>query len=305
MCNIFGHGRILLFLLQLFFVEGSAQRTAPDTIRFATYTYATNGRLDNLRPLTDHISKITGYTVIAVSYPTVQRLIAAVVNDSVDFAMMNTSGYLTLQRKNPGMISPLVNLEMNGNSVTNYGGCLVASRASGITSIAQLKKGTSKFSLALVGSSSTSGNLVPRLLLNKEGIRSVEEKLNVYYAGTHRQALLDVLEGKASLAGCGCAEIDSARAKNEFDDKAIIVAGYNDTPLGPVVYNKKMDKKTVMDIRGELLRIHQTQQAIFERFCAGWTEFKKASRFKQVSDADYDDFRKMFADNKDLWKLIE
>lgn len=305
MRNIFGPVGLWVFFLQLFFVAGSAQKNRPDTIRFATYTYATNNRLDNLRPLTDHLSEITGHTVVAVSYPTVQSLIAAIVNDSVDMAMMNTSGYLVLQRKSPGIILPLVNLEMNKNAVTNYGGCLVASATSGITSLSQLNNENRKFSLALVSSSSTSGNLVPRLLLNKEGIRSAEKKFKVYYTGTHRQALQEVLTGKANLAGCGCAEIDSARANNEFDGRAIVVAEYNNTPLGPIVYNKKLSKKIVTGISDELVRIHQYRKTIFANFCAGWTEFKMASRFKPVSDADYDAFRKMFTDNKDLWRMIE
>lgn len=305
MRNIFNPAGLLLLFLHIFFMEGSAQKTGPDTIRFATYTYATNNRLNNLRPLTDHLSKITGHAIVAVSYPTVQSLIAAIVNDSVDIAMMNTSGYLVLQRKNPGIILPLVNLEMNKNDVTNYGGCLVASRESGITTISQLNKENRKLSFALVSRSSTSGNLVPRLLLNKEGIRSAEKKFNVYYAGTHRHALQEVLTGKANLAGCGCAEIDSARAKNEFDGKAIVVAEYNNTPLGPIVYNKKLNKKIVTGIRDELIRIHQYEKTIFENFCAGWTEFKMASRFKQVGDTDYDAFRSMFTNNVDLWRMIE
>jgi phosphonate transport system substrate-binding protein len=305
MRTFFNTARLLVFFLHFFLVEGSAQKTGPDTIRFATYTYATNNRLGNLRPLTDHLSKITGHTVVAVSYPSVQRLVAAIVNDSVDMAMMNTSGYLVLQRKNPGIILPLVNLEMNTNTVTNYGGCLVASSSSGITSISQLKKENRKFSLALVSSSSTSGNLVPRLLLNKEGIRSAEEQFKVYYAGTHRQALQEVLTGKADLAGCGCAEIDSARAKNEFDGNAVVVAEYNNTPLGPIVYTKKLNKEIVIGIRDELVRIHEYRQTVFANFCAGWTEFKMASRFKPVSDDEYDAFRKMFTDNNDLWRLIE
>jgi phosphate/phosphite/phosphonate ABC transporter binding protein len=305
MRTFFNSASLLLFFLHFFLVKGLAQKKGPDTIRFATYTYATNNRLGNLRPLTDHLSKITGHTIVAISYPTVQRLVEAIVNDSVDIAMMNTSGYLVLQRRNPGIILPLVSLEMNKDAVTNYGGCLVASIESGITTISQLKKETRKLSLALVSSSSTSGNLVPRLLLNKEGVRNAEEKLDVYYAGTHRQALQDVLTGKASLAGCGCAEIDSARAKKEFDGKAVVVAAYNNTPLGPVVYTKKLNKDIVTGIRDELIRIHQYRQTVFENFCAGWTEFKMASRFKPVSDADYDTFRKLFTDNNDLWKLIE
>jgi hypothetical protein len=65
------------------------------------------------------------------------------------------------------------------------------------------------------------------------------------------------------------------------------------------------NRKLVNSIHKELLRVHQRKKAVFENFCAGWTEFKGAARFKPVSDADYDAFRKMFGDNEGLWKLIE
>lgn len=276
-----------------------------DTIRLATYTYFVNNRIANLQPLADYLTGRTGYSVIAVSYPTVQRLIEAIQHDSVDFAMMNTSGYLVLQRKSPGVISPLVTLEMGMGQVTNYGGCIIASRQSGITSISQLKRDQRKLTMALVSSSSTSGNLVPRLLLNAEDIRNAEEKFNLYYAGTHRKTVEEVLNGKADLAGCGCAEIDSARVKGQFDDKAVMIAAFNDTPLGPIVYNNRLSKKLVDLIHKDLLQLHLTRKIVFENFCAGWTEFKGASCFKSVSDSYYDAFRKMIGDNDSIWNLIE
>src|SRR5690606_16346161 len=50
----------------------------PSDIVFATYTYSTNNRLQNLEPLAEHLSSTTGLPIRAVSYPTVQALIEAV-----------------------------------------------------------------------------------------------------------------------------------------------------------------------------------------------------------------------------------
>jgi phosphonate transport system substrate-binding protein len=272
---------------------------------FATYTYSTNNRLQNLEPLANYLSVKTGLKIRAVSYPTVPALINALVNDSVDFAMMNTSGYLVLQKKQPGIVSPLVNLDMGNTAYTNYGGCFIASKQSGIQSISAFSKQSQPLSLALVNTSSTSGNLMPRLMLNERGITSAEEKFNVYYAGTHKKVVEDVLSGKAQLGGCGCAEVDSAKQNLKFDEKAVVISAYSNIPLGPVVYHLNVNKHIAETISLLLTNLHTQNNAVFTNFCSGWTEFKQAVQFKPVQDSAYNDFRSMFGTNLSLWKLIE
>lgn len=272
---------------------------------FATYTYSTNNRLQNLEPLAAYLSQETGLAIKAVSYPTVQALLTAIKNDSVDFAMMNTSGYLVLQKNNPGKVTPLVNLDMGNESFTNYAGCIIALKQQGINSIKELATGNKKHSFALVTGSSTSGNLVPRLLLNDVDIPNAESTFSVSYSGTHKRVVEDVFSGRADIGGCGCAEVDSARRNQQFDEKAVVIASFNDIPLGPVVYHNKTNKTAVKKVSAVLKNIHTTNPAVFSNFCNGWTEFKQATRFKTVTDKDYNNFRKMFGSNTSLWKLIE
>lgn len=298
--------RKLFFLLWLFCLTPMARAgTAADTLRIATYTYSSNNRLANLSPLADHLSKTTGLPVVAVSYPTVQALLQAIINDSVDFAMMNTSGYLVLQKNHRGKVKPLLNLQMKRTDITDYGACIVAAKSAGLQSLGDIKASAKKISLALVSPSSTSGNLVPRLLFNAAGIPSAETVFDLHYAGTHKKAMQEVLEGRVLLAGCGCAEVDSARTKTDFNDRAVLIASYNDIPLGPVVARKGIDKRIQKAISRELLQVHKINPNVFRNFCAGWTEFKDAARFKPVTDKDYNRFRKLFGNNKSLWKLIE
>lgn len=292
---------ILLFAL-IVSCRIQAQQTE---LVFATYAYSTNNRLQNLESLCNYLSVKTGFRIKPVSYPTVQALISAIRNDSVDFAMMNTSGYLVLQRNHPGKAKPLVNLDMGNDTSTRYGGCLVAARESGITTVRDLLQTGNRFTLALVSSSSTSGNLVPRLLLNEAGIASAEEKFTVQYAGTHQLATAAVISGRAQLGGCGCAEVDSARKNQQFDAKAIVIGSFNNIPLGPVVVHPSVKKATARAVLKHLLLTDQQDHAAFVKFCDGWTEFREAIRFKKVKDSDYNAFRKMFGNNQALWKLIE
>lgn len=277
----------------------------PSDIVFATYTYSTNNRLQNLEPLAEHLSSTTGLPIRAVSYPTVQALIEAVRTGEADFAMMNTSGYLVLQRNHSDAATTLVNLSLGSESVTNYGGCLIARRELGISSMSDVAAIDNRIPLALVASTSTSGNLVPRLLLNSNGIPDPESKFDVTYSGTHAKVVEDVLSGKAMLGGTGCAEIDKARQNSGFDTHAVVVGSFDDIPLGPVVHSSKMGATTASRIAELLKTLHDDNPSVFTNFLQGWSEFLQAKRFVPVTDSDYDPFRRMFGTNEALWKLIE
>ncbi|RYY23814.1 MAG: hypothetical protein EOO04_13840 [Chitinophagaceae bacterium] len=296
--------QIVLLVLAIYgcWSESHAQKKQ---LVFATYTYSTNTRLQNLVPLTTLLSKKTGLAIKAVSYPTVQALISAIRNDSVDFAMMNTSGYLVLQRNHPGIVLPMVNLDMGTSISTNYSGCVIAGKQSGILSLKNLSPPEKKIPLALVNSSSTSGNLVPRLILNNNSVPDPETSFQVAYSGTHRKVVEDVLDGTASIGGCGCPEVDSARKYLDFDSRAIVIDSLNNIPLGPIIYNKKLTVSIIRSISNHLMQLHREDPGVFNNFCGGWTEFKTATRFKKVSDNDYDQFRNLFGNSTELWKLIE
>ncbi|GAO44208.1 phosphate/phosphite/phosphonate ABC transporter substrate-binding protein [Flavihumibacter petaseus] len=272
---------------------------------FATYTYSTNNRLANLGPLVQYLSQATGREFRAVSYPTVSALISAIQHDSVDFAMMNTSGYLILQRKTPGKAKPLVNLDMQGSAGTNYGGCLIALKSAGYTRLSDLRLVQGRPSLALVNSSSTSGNLVPRLLFNSAGIANPDSSFSLTYAGTHKKVVEAVLSGNAVLGGCGCAEIDSARIHQGFSGKAVAIDSFNNIPLGPVVYRSGTSEPFRHQVSALLTNLNEKDPGVFVNFCNGWTEFKGARGFRKISDQEYDQFRKMFGSNTRLWQLIE
>jgi len=282
----------LLFFILLAYAQLSAQEKP---LVLATYAYSTNTRLDNLKPLAAYLQQKLGRQVNAVSYPSVQELIAAIRNGEIDIAMINTLGYLSMNRKYGDVGIPLVTLQNPTGGATNYGGCILATTK-------KLKGST----LALVNKESTSGNLVPRLLFNAKGMPNVEQSFTVYYAGTHKQVIEDLLSGKAGTGGCGCNEYEKyLAADKDFGKKVKLLAKFNNIPLGPVVYKKAMPVELQRQIRDALLTAHTEDPAAFTAFRAGWTEFLDCTQFRLAADADYDQFRQMFGNNESLWKLLD
>ncbi len=219
--------------------------------------------------------------------------------------MINTLGYLVLQHKHPDLVKPMVTLDMGNTATTQYGGCLIARKDAPFTSIRDLKNQRNRPMLGLVNSSSTSGNLVPRLLLNQAGIGNAEAAFQVNYLGTHKAVVEDVLSGRVALGGCGCSEVDSARKYLAFNQIAFVLDSFEDIPLGPVVRHKNTSRHVAHDITRALTMVHKNNFAVFATFRNGWTEFREAKKFRSVKDRRYHDFRRMFGKNQALWQAIE
>ena len=297
---------LLLFFLFCIALTQSFCGSAQQRLVLATYAYADNNRLANLQALAQYLQKETGFKVEAVSYPSVQELTAAIQQGKVDLAMINTLGYLSFQRRHAGITVPLVSLDASDAVSTNYGGCLLARTGSGIRSIADATKRDSIYRLALVAKASTSGNLVPRLILNSNGVSDADTRFRLYYAGTHKQVIDDLLADKATLGGCGCNEYEkNVQADRFFATKIIKIAEFNNIPLGPIIHRNTLPKKQVQKIKTALLKAHERDVKAFQIFRAGWTEFLEARKFKPVKDSDYNEFRAMFGQNEQLWRLLD
>jgi len=288
-----------LIVISLLGLSMTAMGQRKKELVFATYTYSTNTRIENLKPLASWLENELGIPVKPVSYPSVKALINAIEHDSADIAMINTVGYLLLRRNGLDNMTPAVQLASDQN-VTDYGGCIIINTSDSTRSLKELM--TTDHQLALVAPSSASGNMLPRLLLSEAGYPFPEKNTSVYYAGTHLQVLQDVASGKATVGGCGCFTVQQEAVHHK--NIATILA-YNNIPLGPVLISKRLNRKTTERIYQKLLNVHENAPEAFRQFREGWTEFKTATNFRKVPADDYDRILNMLKNNGSLWSLLE
>ncbi|HEY8398955.1 MAG TPA: phosphate/phosphite/phosphonate ABC transporter substrate-binding protein [Flavihumibacter sp.] len=265
-------------------------------LRVATYQYSTNDRIGNLTPLAKHLETQLNMPVTVKSYPTVQAFIEGLQNNEVDLGFINTFGYLLLRTSSTA--SPMkaaAAWSVPDGSQDVYKSCFVIPKSKKIN-WDDLGANSAELRLALVFAGSTSGNLVPRLMLTSRGIDTPESAFkSVSYAGTHQAAVEWVAGGKADIAAMGQdAFRKTLAASKEMNDQVMELNVSPEIPLGPALLNQNLATGLREKIIKALIELHLNSPDAMEGIRSGWTEARKATHFEQISPDHYEPFLQQF-----------
>lgn len=271
----------------------------------ATYTYADNNRLANLSPLSDYLEETLDFSIETKSFPDVNSLIMAIKKEEVDIAFINTFGYLLLALDNKTTI-PAVALNVKNEATDNYKTVLLTRKNSELRTLDVLARDTKEFKLSLVNVGSTSGNLVPRLLLSSIGINDPESRFSqVLYAGDHTKSFQKLVDGEVDLAAVGSSEYFKQMENNpNLKDVLHPLWTSDEIPLGPVLLSNKFDTEEKNRITKLLLDLNEIRPDLIEGIKGGWSEAKQSERFIPVDDSYYDSFRKFQGKEADLMQIL-
>lgn len=298
----------LLFILSVIHIATPAFASKPKKeLVVATYTYGDNDRLANIQPIALQMAKALNATLRLKSYPTVGELVEAMRRGEADVAVMNTFGYLLLQTDPTPPIVPLAALEVPDEVLDAYTSCLISSKQSGITTIAQLKNNPGAYSLVFAGRHSTSGNLIPRLYLSSLGILNPEEQFGqVDFLNSHANALQEVIGGSSDVAALGTGEYEKqlASGKLKADDVTMLWQSKG-IPQGPVVCKATMPAKQQKKLLKVLLLAHEKHPEAIVQLKRAWTEAWEADHFVPVSESYYKSIIELAGSRENLRKVLE
>lgn len=289
------------FAIALIFMIGCSDQKP---IRLATYTYADNDRLANLQPLARLLEEELNRSVQFKSYPDVASFISGIKSDEVDIALINTLGYLLLSLDNQNM-EVATTLKVMEDAQDNYKTVLLTN-VSDIESLSDLYQKKGDLSMSFVAEGSTSGNLVPRLLLSSLGIKSPEvEFQSVAYGGNHTSTFEKLVRGETDLCAIGSNEyFKQMEANPSLSDSIQLLWISEEIPLGPVLVNKRLSESDSDKLSQLLLRLHKTDPAALRSIKDGWSEAKQAEKFYPITDSYYDDFRRVNGNSTDLSEIL-
>ncbi|MBV6441067.1 MAG: putative phosphite transport system-binding protein HtxB [Saprospiraceae bacterium] len=297
--------QILLLLLLFLALHSWGQQ--PDTLHIATYRYAANDRVDNLRPFAAYLGERTGIATSVASYPSPKDLIAAMQAGKVDIGFINTFGYLLLTTQERSVMTPVAALNVRKGASDNYKTILLSSKASGVTDAGTLKAKAANLSLLLVSEGSTSGNLVPRMYLNSLGLNDPEKQFKkTAYGKTHAQTFQQVAKDEVDVAAFGSSEYAKALAADStLLERVNVLWESEEIALGPVLLKKSLPGGLKKKITKELLALHKRRSPALESIKKGWSEAAHSERFIRADDRHYDAFRNLMGDPKALRVLLE
>lgn len=274
-------------------------------IRLATYTYATNDRIENMRLLAVELGRNLKRNVQMKSYPDVEAFIVGIKSNEVDIALINTLGYLILASDNEHML-PIANLHIKKDAVDNYKTVLLTNNDS-IHGHTAIKNRAGALKMMFVKEGSTSGNLVPRLFLSSIDIPSPETHFKeVKYGGNHTSTFEKLVIGETDLCAIGSNEYyKQIQADSTLSHKVKVLWISDEIPLGPVLLNKTFSPKERDIISDVFLDLHMENTEAFESLKSGWSEAKQADKFQLISDEYYNSFREVNGNRTSLNNILK
>lgn len=152
--------------------------------------------------------------------------------------------------------------------VSGYHGLLLARQNGGIRSLADMKGKR----LVLVDKATTAGYLFPLAYFRNQGINDLDSFFNeVYFAGTHEDAILDVLNGKADLGAVKNTIFERLVRNNPaIQGRLVIVARSQEVPENALAVRGDLDASLKDALRNALLSMAQNPKgaAVLKQFGA-------------------------------------
>ena len=238
-----------------------------------------------MRALAAELSARTGEPVTTVVTRDYAELVQRVRDRSVDLAWVNTLNYVRLVSEVPAaryLATYMERNEITGRVTPYYQSYIVATRASGLDSLAAIRG--KRF--AFTDRASTSGYAVPNHLLRTHGFDPDADFSKVLFLKRHDRVVDALLQGSVDAGAISDGTYFTARRNH--GDVLRILAKSDPIPLDAIVSSGSLADATVARVKRTLLEMpadHPFFHAM--RDVLGWN----AAGFEVRSDAFYDSVR--------------
>ena len=232
-------------------------------------------QMERYQPLADYLSKRVGIKIRLTVLPRYGNIIDNFASTGMDGAFFGSFTYVLAHEK-LGVEVLARPVSLNGTST--YHGLIFVRKDSGIKSIRQMKG--KRF--AFVDKATTAGYLLPLAYFeeHRENYRTFLKES--YFAGTHEDAILDVLNRKADIGAAKNTVYERLGASDDRINKELIILERSpDVPENALAVGKGLDGSLKKKLLSVLLALHEDPEGM-----ATLKEFG-ALRFIETNDNDF------------------
>ncbi len=243
--------------------------------------------VDRFQPLVDHLSRQLGVPVIAKTASSYNGMIVAMANKQIDLAYFGPKSYVEAARRAD---AEAVAMELSENGEPGYYSIIIARADAGMKSLDDARG--KRF--AFVDANSTSGCLMPRVLLQRDrGERPADIFATpIKFSGSHGNSIVQVRNGHLDVAATNTLDLQRAVASG--------VAGANDFIE---LWRSDMIPGCPMTVRRDL------PQSLKDAYAAALVGFKgnktaleqmAIQGYAPASDSDYDVIRYLMRKEREI-----
>jgi phosphonate transport system substrate-binding protein len=233
-------------------------------------------QVERYRPLADYLSRKIGRKIELKMLTRYGNIVNNFVSSGMDGAFFGSFTY-TLAHAKLGV--EVLARPVNLDGASTYHGLLFVRKDSGIISMKEMKGKRFVF----VDKATTAGYLLPLEYFYRHGVKNYRTYFSeTYFAGTHEDAIHDVLEKKADI-GAAKNTVFERLAKNDpgISRDLLILVKSPEVPENALAIRRDLDGALKQDIKAALLTMDREAdgQAVLKAF--------GAQRFIETTDKDY------------------
>lgn len=207
--------------------------------------------------------------MIAADYNT---LADNLIDGIVDVGWFSPLAYVNASSKDK--VIPLATPIVNG--AASYKGYIITTKATGITSLADLKGKH----MAFVDPKSASGYAYPRLLLRRAGVDPDHDLGESIFLGTHSRVIDVVLSGTVAAGATYSEAVDDAGNRGLKVDRLVYLAETEPIPKDCIAARSGLEPRIVQKLKEGLLNLAWTREgreALVDSPVEGFTQARDES----------------------------
>lgn len=232
-------------------------------------------QIERYEPLSRYLSKKAGVQITLKILPRYGNIIDNFVSEKMDGAFFGSFTY-TLAHAKLGV--QVIARPESRDGKSTYQGFIFVRKDSGIKTVRDMAG--KRF--AFVDKATTAGYLLPLAYFKQYNVDYRSYLKEIYFTGTHEDAIYDVLNGKADIGAAKNTVYERlAESDAKIADDLVVLERSPNVPENALAVRKDLDEAVKQRLTEVLLSMHTDPEgrAVLEVFGEG--------RFIATSDADY------------------
>jgi phosphonate transport system substrate-binding protein len=283
--------RLLLCLCLVPFAAASPAQVceSPKVLRVSLIPKKSSAALGaEYQPLVRVLETVLKQPVEIVLAPSYGAVVEGLLAGSIDLAELGPASYAQAKERDPritAFASMIQRMGPHTNAGDSYRSLLIARSDRNFGGLASLRGSK----LSLVDPASTSGALMPRVMVNKLTGMPLERYFGrITFAGSHDRAIAAVQKGLVDAAFVASSRLDEAlRNGTVRPDELQVLWKSAPIPYEPFVYRGQLCPAVADKIRQAFFQNSASLQAMFKSM--------DGEGFSHVSDDTYKDIREAYA----------